>query len=98
MSMEQAALVLLKDNGMAQCLAVAWPRAHAAWKAHKRESLESVWAEHAGLVSPPRAVMSMLRLNEICSDDGVTDALALAYIRGVVAKSLPKPAARRKGE
>lgn len=88
-AMHQTALVFL-DEPIARRLAVAWTTCGG--------SVED-WFEAAGLSKgnlDATQMSKVLRINGICREGGVTDALALQYIHALIARPLGQ--ARKRGK
>jgi hypothetical protein len=90
--MQNVALVFL-DDPLARKLAVAWTITGGD---------EEQWFEAAGLSPAQRGealrICRALRLNGICREGGITDPMALAYIRALVTEPLTKRGGRGKGK
>lgn len=88
-TMENVALVFLED-AVARRLAVAWPVCGGN---------EEEWLDAAGFTAaqraPARSVGRALRLHGICRDGGITDELALQYIRAITARPLASTAKKK---
>ena len=87
--MQQAALVFLEDP-LARRLAVAWEACGGD---------ESKWLDAAGLSAHNQDALRQcraLKVNSICRSGGVTDQLALAYIRQIIAKPLQQQRKKEK--
>jgi hypothetical protein len=88
-TMENVALVFLED-AFARRLAVAWEVCGGN---------EEDWFDAAGVTSQQRQqarqVGRALRLHGICRDGGVTDKVALEYIRAVIARPLTAAAKKK---
>jgi hypothetical protein len=85
--MDAAALVFLEDP-IARRLAVAWVTCRGN---------EHEWLVAAGLPrleASSQRIAAALRANQICRPGGVTDALALRYIRAVITKPIMAVAER----
>lgn len=90
-AMDQTALVFLEDP-LARRLAVAWQACGGD---------EDEWLLAAGIagadLSDADRLCKALRANGICREGGVTDKLALGYIRALVTEPLRKGLSRGKG-
>ena len=92
MGMDPAALLLLKDNEVAQRLIVAFPRLHMGRRGDRKRRCE-VWAKLAGVrVADVQTFHDMLFDNEICTMDGTVAPLAASYVTRLALAKLPSRA------
>ena len=88
--MKPAALVYLRDNVVAQRLAVAWPLVPDRTRGAKAVLRD--WARIADV--PPHmaeALAPVLRSHGICRDDGTLEPLAEQYIGAQVQSTIRGP-------
>lgn len=86
-AMSETALVFL-DDPIARRLAIAWTTC---------KGVEADWHTAAGLPRNEEVLRhcKALKLNAVCREGGVTDSLALNFIKAQIARSLPKT--KKKG-
>lgn len=90
-NLDPVALIFLADDRDAQRLAIAWPTLGSARFRKNRQPNLVRWAEVSGVhIYAVRRLGPVLLEHGICTREGKTDPTALAYIRGVLAKSVSR--------
>ena len=88
--MDPAALLLLKDNEVAQRLVAVFPRLQWKRRGDRKRRCE-LWAKLAGVrVADVQQFHDMLVDNEICTLDGNVDPLAHSYVTRLALARLPR--------